>query len=62
MTSPDTFGLVTGSTQIFSSELPVLLLKKIVSHVSSGLKFTINLKIITKNYFQLNWTGNFSVA
>ena len=62
MTSSDTFGLVTGSTQIFSSELPVLLLKKIVSHVSPGLKFTISLKIIAKNYFQLNYTGKFSVA
>ena len=40
----------------------MLLLKKIFSHVSSGLKFTISLKIITKNYFQLNCTGKFSVA
>ena len=62
MNSPDTFGLVTGLTQIFSSELPVLLLKKIVCHVSPGLKFTISLKIIAKNYFQLNCTGKFSVA
>ena len=36
--------------------------KKIVSHVSPGLKFTISLKIIAKNYFQLNCTGKFSVA
>ena len=62
MTIPDKFGLVTGSTQIFSSELHMLLLKKIVSHVSPGLKFTIRLKIITKNYFQLNCTGKFSVS
>ena len=62
MTSSDTVGLVTGSTQIFSSELPVLLLKKIVSHVSPGLKFTISLKVIANNYFQLNCTGKFSVA
>ena len=62
MTSPDTFGLVTSSTQIFSSALPVLLLKKIVSHVSPGLKFTVRLKIIAKNYFQLNCTGKFSVS
>ena len=27
--------------------------KKIVYHVSPGLKFTISLKIIAKNYFQL---------
>ena len=63
MTSSDTFGLVTGSTWIFSSEPPVLLIKKkIVCHVSPGLKFTISLKIIAKNYFQLNCTGKFSVA
>ena len=64
MISPDcgTFGLVTGSTQIFSSEVPVSLIKKIVSRVSPGLTFTISLKIITKKYFQLNYTGKFSVA
>ena len=33
--------------------------KKIVSHVSPGLKFTISLKIIATNYFQLNCTGKF---
>ena len=55
MTSPDTVGLVTGFTQIFSSELPVLLIKKIVSRVSPGLKFIISLKIIAKKYF----LGNF---
>ena len=62
MTSSDMFGLVTGLTQIFSSELPVLLLKKIVSRVSPGFKFTISLTMIAKNYFQLNRTGKFSVA
>ena len=36
--------------------------KKIVSHVSPGLTFTISLKIIAKKYFQLNYTGKFSVA
>ena len=35
--------------------------KKIVSHVSPGLTFTISLKIIAKKYFQLNYTGKFSV-
>ena len=35
--------------------------KKIVSHVSPGLKFTISLKIIEKNYFQLNCTRKFWV-
>ena len=57
MTSPDTVGLVTGFTQIFSSELPVLLIKKIVSHVSPGLKFIISLKIIAKKLFstELLW-------
>ena len=62
MTSADTFGLVTGLTHIFSSELPVLVIKKIVSHVSPVLKFTISLKIIAKNYFQPNCTGKFSVG
>ena len=62
MTSTDTFGLVTGSIRIFSSELPVSLIKKIIFHVSPDLKLTISLKIITKNYFQLNCTGKFSVA
>ena len=38
------------------------LIKKIVSHVSPGLKFTISLKIIAKNYFQLNFAGKFSVT
>ena len=31
--------------------------KKIVSHVSPALKFTISLKIIAKDYFHLNCTG-----
>ena len=52
MTSLDKFGPVTGSTRIFSSEPPV----------SPGLTFTISLKIIAKNYFQLNCTGEFSVV
>ena len=63
MSSSDKFGLATGSTRIFSSEPPVLLIKKrIVCHVLPGLKFTISLKIIAKHYFQLNCTGEFSVA
>ena len=63
MTSP--FGLVTGSIQMFSSKPPVSLIKKknrFASHVSPGLKLTISLKIIAKNYFQLNFTGKFSVT
>ena len=43
-------------------ELPVSLIKKIVSHVSPRLKFTITLNIIAKNYFQLNCPRKFSVA
>ena len=62
MTRSDMCGLVTGSTRGFLSEPLVSLIKKIVSHVSPGLKFTISLKIITKNYFQLNCTGKFSGA
>ena len=62
MTTPDMFGLVTGLTRMFSSELPVSLIKKIVSRVSPGLTFTISLKIVAKKYFQLNCSGKFSVA
>ena len=53
---------MTHVARIFSSEPPVSLIKKIVSRVSPGLKFTISLKIIAKNYLQLNCTGKFSVA
>ena len=51
MTSPDTFGLVTGLSRIFSSQPPVSLIKKIVSYALPDLTFTISLKIIAKNYF-----------
>ena len=51
MTSPDMFGLVTSSTRIFSSQPPVSLIKKIVSHALPDLTFTISLQIIAKNYF-----------
>ena len=54
MTSQDTFGLVTSSPRIFSSEPSVSLIKQIVSHVFTRLKFTMSLKIIEKNYLQLN--------
>ena len=60
MTSQDTFGLVTGST--FSSKPPVSLLKKNSLELMYHQKFTISLKILAKNYFQLNCTGKFSVA
>ena len=44
----------------FSSEQPKSLIKKVASRVSPGLKFTISLKIIAQNYFQLNCTGKSS--
>ena len=43
---------LTVSTRIFSFEPPV----------SPVLEFAISLKIIAKNYFQLNCSGKFSVA
>ena len=49
-----------------SSSTPVLSrpchkLTKIVSHLSLGLKFTISFIIIAKNYFELNFLGNFKL-
>ena len=62
MTSPDTFALVRLSNRFNSDFFFRAGYKKVVSHVSPVLKFTISLKITAKNYFQLNYTGKFSVA
>ena len=62
MTTQDTFGLVTSSTRIFSSEPSVPPKNKLFLMFSPGLKFTMSLKIIAKNYFQLNCSLKFSVA
>ena len=59
MTSPDMFGLyiVIGLTPVLSHLCHKL--RKIVSHLSTGLKFTISFIIIAKNYFELNFPANF---
>ena len=58
MTSPDTVGLVTGFTQIFSSELPVLLIKKNRFSCIARLKIHHQLENHRKKIF----SGKFSVA
>jgi len=50
---------MTQVDRIFFFRAACVSIKKIVSHVS---RTAISLKIIAKNYFQLNWTGKFSVA
>ena len=57
MTGPDTFGLVTGLTQIFSSELPVLLLKKNRFSCITRLKIQHQLENQHKELFstELHW-------
>ena len=57
MTSPDRFRLVTGSTQIFSSELPVLLLKKNRFSCITRLKVHHQIENHCKELFstELHW-------
>ena len=58
MTSSDTFGpVITGSTQIFSSELPVLLLKKNRFSCITRLKIHHQLENHRKELFstELQW-------
>ena len=62
ITSPDTFGLFTGSTQIFSSELPVSLIKKNRFSCITRLKIHHQLEHHRKELLQLNSAGKFSVA
>ena len=51
MTSQDTFGLVTSSTRIFSSEPSVSLIKQIVSHVFTRPKIHHELENHRKELF-----------
>ena len=57
MTSADTFGLVTGLTHIFSSELPVLLIKKNCFSCITSLKIHHQLENHRKELFstELRW-------
>ena len=57
MTSPDTFGLVTGLTRIFSSKLPVSLIKKNHLTCISRLKIHHQLENHRKELFstELHW-------
>ena len=57
MTSPDTFGIVTGSIQIFSSEPPVSLIKNNRFSCITRLKIQHQLKNHHKQLFstELHW-------